>query len=436
VEQADKASRELDAARVEAARESTSARLLARFIEDRASSADYRKHLGVLALVRDDFERLSGLIEAENWRLSPDGLDDQRFSGTLQKFATLTAEKAEAAMRINRIVLYIDDLDRCPPKKVVDVLQAVHLLLAFPPFVVVVGVDARWVKRSLETRYGELLHRGSTGDGDDLSHMFGMAGSGDYLEKIFQVPLWLRPMGSGSARRMVQGLVRRPSTRANVQAAREVLPQSDVSKASSSAAPDVPRAGREANELSQGSTDDRTEAPTTIEHDTLGNRGSDAHAVPNVEALDINELEIKFIDVVSSLLGRSPRALKRFVNVYRLIKAGLTSSEHAVFIRPREGELSDYEAVLFLLAVDTGLPLAARMFFALLRSPDVASEPSVQRLIAGLEIADDAPARTDVARLRTWLTEHANYRALANGVNVLIRWTPVVARYSFEPSDR
>jgi hypothetical protein len=28
--------------------------------------------------------------------------------------------------RFSRIILYIDDLDRCPPDKVVDVLQVVH----------------------------------------------------------------------------------------------------------------------------------------------------------------------------------------------------------------------------------------------------------------------------------------------------------------------
>ncbi|MEZ5024500.1 MAG: P-loop NTPase fold protein [Chitinophagales bacterium] len=44
-------------------------------------------------------------------------------------------------LKVERIVLYIDDLDRCPPKKVVEVLQAIHLILAFPLFVVVVGVD-------------------------------------------------------------------------------------------------------------------------------------------------------------------------------------------------------------------------------------------------------------------------------------------------------
>lgn len=61
-----------------------------------------------------------------------------------------------ANRKIERIVLYIDDLDRCPAAKVVDVLQAVHLLLAYPLFVVVVGVDSRWLLQSLSAHYTEL----------------------------------------------------------------------------------------------------------------------------------------------------------------------------------------------------------------------------------------------------------------------------------------
>src|SRR4051794_9487914 len=112
----------------------TTARLLGQFIQDRAASRDYRKHLGVLALVRQDFQKLSSLIEEANWRLAPPGPDAPRFAdGKLQKITTLEDENADSGTRINRIVLYIDDLDRCPPAKVVEVLQAVHLLLAFPP---------------------------------------------------------------------------------------------------------------------------------------------------------------------------------------------------------------------------------------------------------------------------------------------------------------
>src|SRR5262249_16171907 len=68
-----------------------------------------------------------------------------------------------------RIILYIDDLDRCPPDKVVEVLQAVHLLLAFPLFVVVMAVDVRWVSQSLEAYYEKLLLGDRAKDAADVA---------------------------------------------------------------------------------------------------------------------------------------------------------------------------------------------------------------------------------------------------------------------------
>lgn len=58
------------------------------------------------------------------------------------------------------MILYIDDLDRCPPAKVLEVLEAVHLLLALELFVVVVGVDPRWLQRSLRHQYRDLVTSG------------------------------------------------------------------------------------------------------------------------------------------------------------------------------------------------------------------------------------------------------------------------------------
>ena len=55
-------------------KEASAENLLAKFIQDRAASEDYRKHLGVLALVRDDFERLSRHIEDQNRLLMPEDL--------------------------------------------------------------------------------------------------------------------------------------------------------------------------------------------------------------------------------------------------------------------------------------------------------------------------------------------------------------------------
>ena len=88
---------------------------------------------------------------------------------------------------LQRIVLYVDDLDRCPPEKVVDVLRAVHLLLALPLFVVVLAVDPRWLRRALEQHHATLFLARDLGESQ--------ASPANYLDKIFQVPYALRPIG-------------------------------------------------------------------------------------------------------------------------------------------------------------------------------------------------------------------------------------------------
>ena len=143
-------------------------RTLFRLIEVRGRAATYTQHLGIISLIRSDFQKMSELL------------------------ARLADERGNFKERppIQRIILYIDDLDRCRPDRVVQVLEAVHLLLAFPLFIVVVGVDPRWLRHSLAKYYPDTL----TEDGPDGSD--GVAVNAprsstpqDYLEKIFQIPL-------------------------------------------------------------------------------------------------------------------------------------------------------------------------------------------------------------------------------------------------------
>src|SRR4030095_15243704 len=96
------------------------------FLTERQSATAYIGQLGLISTIRRDFEQLGDLLK-----------DFQLFG----------------KQPIERIVLYIDDLDRCHPDKVIEVLQAVHLLIAFEYFNVVVGVDARWLERALLREY-------------------------------------------------------------------------------------------------------------------------------------------------------------------------------------------------------------------------------------------------------------------------------------------
>jgi hypothetical protein len=181
--QIDDAQRLVDAADQEI-READQGRRMLDFIRSRATSEDYRQNLGLIALIRADLARLSTLMGT---------------SGTLV---------SDEPARIERIILYIDDLDRCPAERVVEVLEAVHLLLAFPLFVVVVGVDARWLLRSLELRYAEILTPSGTikpvDDPEEDLHW--AATPQNYLDKIFQIPFSLHPMDDEGFARLIRSV--------------------------------------------------------------------------------------------------------------------------------------------------------------------------------------------------------------------------------------
>lgn len=434
----------------------TSPALLSSFIGERTSSDEYRRHLGLLAVVREDFRKLSELIEAENRKLElappADGC-----------YADLAAEEAEASTRINRIVLYIDDLDRCPPARVVEVLQAVHLLLAFPLFTVVVGVDARWVTRSLEVRYRELLAREGGGE-DDADDFFGRATPMDYLEKIFQIPFWLRPMREEDSRRLLRALLAAtdttaaedpapadtvdPSGESNVAPdAIIALPNAEPNVPSDATIASLPSAAADAAEPSAGapeatSGDAEAEAsPAVPSRVTAGGarkgaRKDDAAdpetTSPAMQArsLELSPGEREAMLGLSPLLGRSPRALKRFVNVYRVVKAGLGAHElETLTTAPEDGRFAAADAILLLLAIDTGTPAAARPFFAMLQR--MADADELGACLRRLDTDEEAKAAPDWPRLRAHLLDAAGRLRLPDDARTLRTWLARISRFSF-----
>jgi hypothetical protein len=342
----------------------TPARMLAQLVADRVESDDYRRHLGVLALVRRDFEAMSEYLRLQ--------------TAEIERHETIEDEEGDDDVRVGRIVLYIDDLDRCEPRQVVAVLQAVHLLLAFPLFVVVVGVDMRWVERSLKMRHRNLL---ASGD----------AAPRDYLEKIFQIPFWLEPLDADSSRRMLRGFVGEPAPAHRerpdrVSATQAGVPQTD--DATNGAAP-LPGATGPA----------QTPAPLPPSRELLP------------ESLEIDARELECMDQLAPLLGRSPRALKRYINTYRLIK--VRAEDPAALLRD-DPPIAPYRIVLFLLALCTGAPHAAAAFLDAVigsnpgRVGDLLSGEGEERGRIDAWLADPASARIrdlDAVDLRPWASE-------------------------------
>ena len=372
-----------------------------------SSVTEYREQLSLVARTRERFDELNRAV----------------------------TETAPADRK--RFVIVIDDLDRCAPEKVVQVLEAVHLLFNYEMFVVVLAVDTRWLAQSLQIRYRQLL--GETNS----------AGPYDYLEKIIQIPVHLLPLDEALVRTMITGLTGVPHT-----------PPEEPDDTPVPAPHEA-----DGSDLGAGSPSGAGAAGAlAAQHARTGRPSLPA------EVLKITSGEATAMSAVAPLVGTTPRTVKRFVNTYRLLKA--RADDPAEFSR-LQGSIGDHEVVAFLLAVVTGRPAVyQRLLPALICAPDrqtlqpvvAALPPPAPELPApnppipgsaalnppelNLPVADPAasappapiplasapagaadPALADVL---SWLARYPRY---ANApAHRYAKWAMEVARFSFTPT--
>ncbi len=396
------------------------------FIAERAASADYRNQLGVVSMVRRDFQQLVDLMA--EWARQPVGTKGRHTP-------------------IDRIVLYIDDLDRCEPDQVVQVLQAVHLLLAMDLFVVVVGVDPRWLLRALRTRYTGILDA-QRADADAQGLGFSEATPQNYLEKIFQIPFVLPAMGrdgfgnlmtafsaSGSLPSSPPGSMPPTMTTPHITASEDVrdLPPSRSATVRPEAASEVAQVIRAADPESE---------------ETLA----------GVQAIPIQGSELKLLRALSPLV-RTPRAATRLFNVYGLLRSARDLSPGSEFLGSAERP-GDYEAVAQLVGIGSGAPsLLGAILWGRTTRPDetapslglcASKEPgSWKGFVDALdpqwcaEPTDEPHWRNGVAavippeeveawhRLVTQLQQIRSKVALDDDIARYRKWAPQVARFSY-----
>ncbi|MDQ7810377.1 P-loop NTPase fold protein [Amycolatopsis sp. A133] len=359
--------------------ELTPGRRLYAFLAERSRTDDYHANLGLISTIRKDFEKLVALMTT--------GDDD----GTRP---------------LDRIVLYIDDLDRCSPRQVVDVLQAVHLLLAFDLFVVVVGVDPRWLLRSLSTHYDRLI------EADPLVRADGWhVTPEDYLEKILNIPLVLPPMPAGSLRRLLDGMVEPPA--AAPRPAAEAEPTAPPPAASSP--------------WDDPGTDLPVEAGSQVAAQL-------DPAEPPAKPRPLTEPEIALLSRLDRLVD-TPRDAKRLINLYRMLRATRDLSEASAFLG------GDYEAVVVLLGTCTAHGrLLGRFADALLHRAPRTSWTDFVADLQPVESDDRWSSRAvgtiPAAEVAHWAHLHRSLAELAPSitlpdVSVFQTWVPRVRRFSY-----
>jgi hypothetical protein len=314
-------------------------RRLFRLIDERSRSATYSQHLGLISLIREDFETISGL------------------------FARLGKEDRDLTQHpppIQRIILYIDDLDRCSAERVVQVLEAVHMLLAFPLFTVVVGVDPRWLRESLTRVHGNSLGS-ETGPGESSVTY---STPQDYLEKIFQIPFALRRVEKTGYENLIADLMKpqRFTTPAGRRAGYIDLTTVDIVPSPNNIGAQLP---------GDGADEFKSDVPVEAELPAARNAGGDGSPAENpageqeiepkltfmpilAKSLEFTAQEKRYINALWPLFT-TPRGVKRFINTYRLLRAGISPEATASF-EGTEKEPGEYQIALLLLAIASSSP--------------------------------------------------------------------------------
>lgn len=271
---------------------------LLEFIVDRLEEGGYEERLGLLHQVEEDIDFLtSSLLSKE--LTAPDG----------QPAPGIDVDQILFPRGRPRVVLFIDDLDRCPPPRVVEVFEAVQLLVSTELFVVVLAMDVRYITKALEQAYPGVLDRRGAPSGLD------------YTEKIVQVPYRIRPISEDA----MPGYLR------------------------SQMAVRGPEAKEQAGE--EGGGGGATVALSGISEPGVGAVRIDRTIPPAVLAFE--EEEAAALGRCALAVSVGPRATKRLVNVMKMIKI--------IWYRTGvEVSIEVEKTVLFFLALSAGYPAVMR----------------------------------------------------------------------------
>jgi hypothetical protein len=286
------------------------------------------------------------------------------------------------------------------------------LLLAFPLFVVVVGVDPRWLLHSLRQHTAVFQGDRTSDEKAESREDLGWQSTPlNYLEKIFQIPFTLRPISRRGFERLVNAFATQ-------------RPGNNQGSLSSQKEPVLP-----VNESNPQAPTDQTAASSAREI-------IDRHP----EHLRIEEWEQVFMKALYELIP-SPRAAKRFINIYRLLRASVEDPERNEFVGNSTGGV--YQCALMLLAILTGYPTeATEILEALLKEQP--KEKNWGQFLASLreKVRHERPLTTrsispEIPPLSRWEELLVKIERMKNNLNDrpcegFVKWAPRVARYSFQ----
>ncbi|MDD3063200.1 MAG: P-loop NTPase fold protein [Massilibacteroides sp.] len=196
-----------------------------------------------------------------------DSISKGNTSKFIQEFRSMF-ENLVLDAKYKAVVVYIDDLDRCDPKRIIDCLEAVKLFVNVKKTAFVIGADERIIEYAIKLHYPIEQKK------EEISSPFS-----DYLEKLIQLPYKIPRLSDNEQETYITLLLCRESL----------------------------------NDISFNSLHEKY----------IGFRNSDKHskyniddikqALPNINLSSV-EYMLPVVPLMKNFLNGNPRQLKRFMN--------------------------------------------------------------------------------------------------------------------------
>lgn len=122
---------------------------------------------------KEDIDKITGKDKYNN-------LLEDVTKGNTSKFIATFRELFEGLVKdmgYKAVIVYVDDLDRCDPKRIIGCLEAVKLFVNVKKTAFVIGADERIIEYAISQHYPIQMKK------EDISSPFS-----DYLEKLIQLP--------------------------------------------------------------------------------------------------------------------------------------------------------------------------------------------------------------------------------------------------------
>ncbi len=201
------------------------------------------------------------------------------------------------------VVIFVDDLDRCSPQKVAQVMEAVNLFLAgdFPRCVFVLGMDTEMVAAALQAAHKDMIAQLPADAGIPVGWRF--------MDKFVQLPFLIPPAGSGF-RKYTETLFIAHETAAAAAAAVTTIAAGGASADGGAEGGATEEAGSEGEHPGGETAAAAPEHPAPAGALERISRALDRFSDDNPELQEL-------IQLAAPHFRENPREWKRFVNTFR-----------------------------------------------------------------------------------------------------------------------